>query len=87
MAYTVMRRPDLSLVLDRIRNKRRRVGVAGELARIFPGERPSMSSWASELPALSGANREGSHPPGPGRMRFFGLRFQNDNLPVRRRTR
>lgn len=38
LAYTVMRRPDLSLVLDRIRNKRRRIGVAGELARIFPGE-------------------------------------------------
>ena len=28
MAYMVMRRPDLSLVLDRIRNKRERVGVA-----------------------------------------------------------
>jgi len=39
LAYTLMRRPDLSLVLDRIRNKRRRIGVAGELARIFPGER------------------------------------------------
>jgi carbamoyltransferase len=33
-----MRRPDLSLVLDRIRNKRERVGVAEELARAFPGE-------------------------------------------------
>jgi len=39
LAYTVMHRPDLSLVLDRIRNKRRRIGAAGELARIFPGER------------------------------------------------
>jgi carbamoyltransferase len=39
MAYMVMRRPDLSLVLDRIRNKRERVGVAEELARAFPGER------------------------------------------------
>lgn len=38
VAYTVMRRPDLSLVLDRIRNKRERVGVAEELARVFPGE-------------------------------------------------
>src|SRR5450631_1586558 len=39
VAYMVMRRPDLSLVLDRIRNKRERVGVAEELARTFPGER------------------------------------------------
>jgi carbamoyltransferase len=39
VAYTVMRRPDLALVLDRIRNKRERVGVAEELARLFPGER------------------------------------------------
>jgi len=39
MAYMVMRRPDLSLVLDRMRNKRERVGVAEELARVFPGER------------------------------------------------
>ena len=39
VAYLVMRRPDLSLVLDRIRNKRERVGVADELARAFPGER------------------------------------------------
>src|SRR5437868_15479011 len=38
MAYTVMRRPDLSLVLDRIRNKRERVGVAEQLERAFPGE-------------------------------------------------
>ena len=38
VAYMVMRRPDLSLVLDRIRNKRERVGVAEELARVFPGE-------------------------------------------------
>jgi len=38
VAYMVMRRPDLSLVLDRIRNKRERVGVAEELARAFPGE-------------------------------------------------
>ena len=31
-------RQHLSLVLDRIRNKRERVGVAEELARVFPGE-------------------------------------------------
>jgi carbamoyltransferase len=39
VAYMVMRRPDLSLVLDRIRNKRERISVAEELARAFPGER------------------------------------------------
>ena len=38
VAYMVMRRPDLSLVLERIRNKRERVGVAEEFARVFPGE-------------------------------------------------
>jgi len=38
VAYMVTRRPDLSLVLDRIRNKCERVGVAAELARVFPGE-------------------------------------------------
>lgn len=38
VAYMATRRPDLSLVLDRIRNKRERVGVAAELARAFPGE-------------------------------------------------
>src|SRR5471032_888421 len=38
VAYMVMHRPDLSLVLDRIRNRRERLGVAGELARAFPGE-------------------------------------------------
>ncbi len=39
VAYLATRRPDLSLVLDRIRNKRERAGVADELARAFPGER------------------------------------------------
>ncbi len=38
LAYMVMRRPDLSLVLDRIHNKRERVGVATEFARAFPCE-------------------------------------------------
>jgi carbamoyltransferase len=38
VAYMLMRRPDLALVLDRIRNKRERTGVAEELARVFPGE-------------------------------------------------
>ena len=38
VAYMVMRRPDLSLVLDRIRNKRERTSMAEELAHVFPGE-------------------------------------------------
>ena len=38
VAYMATTRPDLSLVLDRIRNKRERVGVAGELERAFPGQ-------------------------------------------------
>ena len=40
IAYTATKRPDLSLVLDRIRNKRERAGVAEELARAFPGALP-----------------------------------------------
>ena len=39
IAFLATRRPDLSLVLDRIRNKSERVGVAEELQRAFPGER------------------------------------------------
>ena len=39
IAYIATRRPDLSLVLDRIRNKRERAGVAEELLRAFPGEK------------------------------------------------
>lgn len=38
VAYMVTHRPDLGLVLDRIRNKGDRVGVAAELARAFPDE-------------------------------------------------
>jgi carbamoyltransferase len=38
LAYMLTKRPDLSLVLDRIRNKREREGVAVHLARAFPGE-------------------------------------------------
>lgn len=38
LAYLVMRRPDLSFVLDRIRNKSERAGVPEELAKAFPGE-------------------------------------------------
>ncbi len=36
VAYTVMKRPDLSMVLDRLRNKRERAGVAEHLATAFP---------------------------------------------------
>lgn len=38
IAYMVMRRPNLSMVLSRIKNKRERAGVAEELARAFPNE-------------------------------------------------
>lgn len=37
IAYMVVHRPDLSMVLDRIRNRRERAGVREELLRIFPG--------------------------------------------------
>ena len=39
VGYLFARRPDLSLVLDRIRNKRERSRVDEELERCFPGER------------------------------------------------
>jgi len=39
VAYTLLKRPDLSLVLDRIRNKRERDGLDAQIARVFPGER------------------------------------------------
>jgi carbamoyltransferase len=38
LAYLLTKRPDLGLVLDRIRNKREREGVEAHLARAFPGE-------------------------------------------------
>ena len=38
VAYMLTKRPDLSLVLDRIRNKREREGVEAHLARAFPRE-------------------------------------------------
>lgn len=37
LAYTIIKRPDLSLVLDRIRNKRERASVEDHLAQAFPG--------------------------------------------------
>ena len=39
LGYLVTRRPDLGLVLDRIRNKRKRAGMDAELEACFPGER------------------------------------------------
>jgi carbamoyltransferase len=38
LAYAIRRRPELSLVLDRLRNKRERSGAAEHLARAFPGQ-------------------------------------------------
>lgn len=38
IAYTLMNRPDLGMVLDRLRNKKERAGVREELARAFPGQ-------------------------------------------------
>ena len=38
VAYTLLKRPDLSLVMDRIRNKRERDGLDVHLAKAFPGE-------------------------------------------------
>ena len=39
LAYTLTKRPDLGMVLDRVRNKRERAGVMEHLAIAFPGER------------------------------------------------
>ena len=36
MVFTLTKRPDLAMVLDRIRNKRERAGVAEHLAQAFP---------------------------------------------------
>ena len=37
VAYTLKARPDLGLVLDRLRNKRERAGIADHLVAAFPG--------------------------------------------------
>ena len=39
IGYTLANRPDLSLVLDRIRNKQERAGIAEHLVRAFPDQR------------------------------------------------
>jgi carbamoyltransferase len=38
LAFTIKTRPDLGMVLDRLRNKRERAGAAEHLARAFPGQ-------------------------------------------------
>jgi carbamoyltransferase len=38
LAFTIKTRPDLRMVLDRLRNKRERAGVAEHLAHAFPGQ-------------------------------------------------
>jgi carbamoyltransferase len=38
LGYMVRQRPELGLVMDRLRNKRKRAGVAEHLARAFPGQ-------------------------------------------------
>lgn len=38
LAYTVSKRPDLGMLLDRLRNKRERAGVAEHLQSAFPGQ-------------------------------------------------
>jgi carbamoyltransferase len=37
IGYTLFKKPDLGFVLDRIRNRKKRDNVAGELAKAFPG--------------------------------------------------
>ena len=38
LAYTVLKRPDLSLVLDRLRNKRERASIDEHFEQAFPGQ-------------------------------------------------
>ena len=39
LAYLVTKRPDLSFIIDRIRNKKERASIADELAKTFPEEK------------------------------------------------
>ncbi len=39
LTYTLAHRPDLGMLLDRLRNKRERVGIDRHLEQAFPGER------------------------------------------------
>lgn len=38
LAYTLKKRPDLGLVMERLRNRRERAGIADHLAAAFPGQ-------------------------------------------------
>ena len=48
LAFAVQHRPDLGLVLDRVRNRRERAGVAEHLALAFPGRQLRASVHAVE---------------------------------------
>lgn len=39
IVFTLTKRPDISFILDRLRNKRERANVGEELAKAFPGQR------------------------------------------------
>ena len=60
-AYIATRRPEISLVLDRLRNKRERMGAAGALAPPFSGE------------ILRPGNPTVAHPPPPPGSAVLGL--------------
>jgi carbamoyltransferase len=47
VAFALTKRPDLGLVVDRIRNRRERMGVAEHLREMFPGE-----AWRSDVHAV-----------------------------------
>ncbi len=48
ITYTLLNRPDVGLILDRLRNKRRRTGVDEALRGLFPGETISAKVHAIE---------------------------------------
>ncbi len=48
LAFALRHRPELGLVTDRIRNKRKRAGVAQHLANAFPGEKLNATVHAVE---------------------------------------
>ena len=48
LTFMLTKRPDLSLVLDRIRNKREREGIEAHLARSFPGQKFTGQAHAVE---------------------------------------
>lgn len=48
LVFTLSKRPDLSMVMDRIRNRRQRAGMAEHLAAAFPGQAPNVKVHAVE---------------------------------------